>query len=83
MPQAERAEIIKEFLKWLEAKSKKGGATRGECIRHIQTELTDMGAEPQRCMKYILACCQVNFIQIDGLKYRLTEDGKNWLQRKI
>jgi len=45
MPQSERSQIIKDFLKWLEAKTKQGGATLQQCTKHIQVEITDMGAE--------------------------------------
>ena len=44
MPQSERSQIIKAFLKWIEAKTKKGGASLRECIKHIQVEITEMGA---------------------------------------
>jgi len=83
MPQSERSEIIKEFLQWLGAKTKKGGATRNECVRHIQVEITMMGAEPSRCHKYLVECVKVGLVTLDGFKYKLTEVGKNWLQRKI
>ena len=83
MPQAERAETIKEFLRWLEAKSKRGGASTQECIKHLQTEITQMGAKKQTCHSYIVDCLRVGFICEDKLKFKLTEEGKNWLQRKV
>jgi len=83
MPQSERSEIIKQFLKWLEAKTKQNGASRPECIRHIQIEITDMGAEEKRCEKYLKDCERAGLICVDGLKFKLTDAGKNWLQRKV
>jgi hypothetical protein len=83
MPQSERSEIIKEFLKWLGAKTKQNGATRQECVRHIQVEITAMGAEEKRCEKYLRDCERAGLIYVGGLKFKLTDAGKNWLQRKV
>jgi len=83
LPQSERANIIKDFLKWLEAKTKLGGASYRECIRHIQVEITDMGAEEKRCNKYIKSLLDTGLVHTDRLKYKLTDSGKNWLQRKV
>jgi len=62
MPQSERSEIIKEFLSWLGAKTRQTGATRQECIRHIQLEITNMGAEEKRCEKYLKDCEKAGLI---------------------
>ena len=83
MPQSERSQIIKEFLRWLEAKTKRGGATYRDCVRHIQVEITDMGAEEKRCQKYIKSLERANLIFADGIKFKITDAGKNWLQRKV
>ena len=83
MPQSERSKIMKEFLRWLEAKSKHGGASYRDCVRHIQVEITDMGAEEKRCQKYIKSLQDAGLIHTDRLKYKITDSGKNWLQRKV
>ena len=83
MPQSERSKIIKELLRWLKAKTKGGGATRLECVRWIQLEVTEMGATPQRAMKYVKSCQNAGLITTHGLKFRLTKDGENWLKRKV
>ena len=83
MPQSERSQIIKAFLKWVEAKTKKDGASLRECIKHIQVEITEMGAEEKRCKKYVIDCQKAGLIYADGMKFRITDTGKNWLQRKV
>ena len=82
MPQSERSVIIKKFLKWLEAKSKDRGAYRQECIRHIQVEISEMGATSRRANDYIEDCKTAGLLYADGLRFKITSEGKNWLQRK-
>jgi Predicted transcriptional regulator len=82
MPQSERSAIIKEFLKWIEAKSKGSGATLQDAISHLELEITDMGATKRRCSEYVNACVRSGLISIHGLKFKITDEGKNWLQRK-
>lgn len=83
MPQSERSQIIKAFLKWIEAKTKKGGASLTECIKHIQVEITEMGAEEKRCKKYVKDCEKAGLIRTQGTKFVITDAGKNWLKRKV
>jgi len=83
MPQSERSEIIKQFLKWLEAKSRHGGATYQECIKHLQVEVTEMGAEERTCQKYMKDCERASLIYTEGLKFKTTDVGINWLRRKV
>lgn len=82
MPQSERSQIIKEFLRWIEAKTKQGGASLQECIKHIQVEITEMGAEEKRCKKYVRNCERIGLIHSIGFKFKITDDGRNWLKRK-
>jgi hypothetical protein len=82
MPQSERSTIIKEFLKWLEAKSKTNGATLQECVTHLELEITQMGATKRKCADYVDACKRAKLICTDRLKFKITSEGKNWLQRK-
>ena len=82
MPQSERSETIKQFLKWLNAKSKQGGASRRECIDHLHIEITDMGAEPRRCEIYLKDCLDSKLIEVKGFKFSITTDGQSWIKRK-
>lgn len=84
MPQSERSEIIKESLRWLQAKSKQGGALLLEFVSHIEAEVTVMGATRKRCLEYIKAMERAGLIRREGRRARIkiTEEGKNWLQRK-
>lgn len=82
MPQGERSETIKQFLKWLNAKSKQGGASRQECINHMHVEITDMGAEAKRCEIYLKDCLNSKLIEVEGFKFRITKDGQSWINRK-
>ena len=67
----------------MEAKTKQGGATLQQCVRHIQVEITEMGAEEKRCAKYLKDLEKNGLICTDSLKFKITEEGKNWLQRKV
>jgi hypothetical protein len=84
MPQSERSQIIIEFLRWLNAKGKKDrGATLKEAVHHIEVEITNMGATTKRSISYIKACERAGLIYTHGIKFRVTEDGKNWLKKKV
>ena len=83
MPQSERSQIMKELLRWLNAKSKKGvGASTHEVIHHCMSEITSLGATERRVQGYIKTLDSLGFIKIYRLKWKITETGKNWLQRK-
>ena len=82
MPQSERSETIKQFLKWLNAKSKQSGASRQECINHMHIEITNMGAEPKRCEIYLRDCLQCKLIEEKDYKFSITKDGQSWIRRK-
>jgi len=82
MPQSERSQIIKAFLVWLEAKSKGSGATIQQCINYIIIEVTEMGSTQKRAKSYIESCHRAKLLYTDGMKFKITEEGKNWLQRK-
>lgn len=82
MPQPERSGVIKEMLRWLQAKTKRGGAHRKDLIRYIQKEITEMGATPKRCMKYVKDCEDAGLLCTHGLKFKITTEGENWLKRK-
>lgn len=82
MPQSERSETIKEFLRWITAKSLKGGASLYECIEHLRLEISEMGALKTTAKRYVDDCVEVGFVEIKGMKYIITEKGKSWLRRK-
>ena len=82
MPQSERSQIIIDLLCWIEAKTKRGGASYQECISHISLEITDMGAEEKRCKKYLKSCEKFGLIRREGFRFKITEKGKDWLRRK-
>jgi hypothetical protein len=67
----------------LDAKSKQGGATIAECIHHIEVEITDMGATKKRARAYIKSCDEAGLIYTHGLKFKVSKDGQNWLERKV
>jgi predicted transcriptional regulator len=52
-------------------------------VKHIQVEITEMGAEEKRCQKYLKDCERAGLVHTDGLRFKITEEGKNWLQRKV
>jgi predicted transcriptional regulator len=83
MPQSERSNTIKEFLKWLEAKTILGGATLQECLKHLQIEITEMGAQDRTCREYLKDLERAGLTQINRLKFNITEKGKDWLRRKV
>lgn len=83
MPQSERSQIIKEILKWLEAKSKRKGATMQEIIDHTQLEISEMGATTKTIKGYVRSLSRNGLIQNKGLRFTITPKGENWLQRKF
>jgi predicted transcriptional regulator len=83
LPQSERSNTIKEFLKWLEAKTKQNGATLQECLKHLQIEITEMGAQDRTCREYLKDCERAGLIQVNGMRFNITENGRLWLARKV
>ena len=74
---------MKQLLRWLDAKSKKGdGATTSEIIHHCIQEITELGASERTVQGYISTLNSLGLIRIYRLKWKLTEEGKNWLERK-
>jgi len=83
MPQTERSRIIIDFLRWLDAKTKTGGATLSEAVYHITVEVTAMGATQRRAIDYLHSCTNAKLVYTRGARFLLTEAGKNWLKRKV
>lgn len=82
MPQSERSYIIKELLKWLEAKTKTRGASRIEIIKHLQLEITEFGCTRKRAEEYLKSCMDLGFISLSpkGPRFIVTDACKNWLR---
>lgn len=83
MPQSERSNTIKELLKWLNAKSKKEGATLKEIIHHVTLEITELGATDRTIRGYIRTLLRTGMIKPKGTKFICTDKCKNWLERKF
>lgn len=81
MPQSERSQIMKEMLRWLDAKSKSGaGASRSQIINHIVVDITELGCTKARAQGYLKTAISLGFISLHRLKYKTTPICKNWLQ---
>ena len=75
---------MKELLRWLSAKSKKGdGARVGEIITYVMSEITSLGASRRTSRAYIETLSKLGFIHLYRLKWKTTEKGENWLKRKL
>lgn len=84
MPQEKRSYVNIELLKWLHAKTKRGGgATRREIVSHVILEVTDLGATKRTVLNYLQTCLELGLVSIHRNRYRLTSVGKNWLERKV
>jgi len=74
---------MKELLRWLDAKSKKGdGASVGEIITYVMSEITSLGASQRTAKGYIETLSKLGFISVYRLRWKTTEKGQNWLARK-
>ena len=83
MPQSERSAIIKEFLKWMQARCRNNnGPTIQECVRFITLEVTEMGATTKRAKGYVESCARAGLIHTKGIRFVISKDGENWLKRK-
>jgi len=75
---------MKELLRWLDAKAKKGsGAGTGDILKHIMSEISSLGATKRTARSYIETLSELGFIHQYRLKWKLTDRGKNWLKRKL
>ena len=84
MPQSERSSIIIQFLRWLQGRCKaKNYPNIQECVKHIEIEITSMGATRKRAISYVKSCESAGLIHRYGLKFKISKDGENWLQKKI
>ena len=79
MPQSERAEIIKEVLKWLNTQEKR--VTVSEFHYHVKWEITEGGASDKTIKKYLEDLHQAGLIEDKHPFWRISKLGKEWLER--
>lgn len=79
MPQSERANVLKEIVKWLAAQEK--GATLQAIRHHIKWEITEGGATDNTIKKYIQDLSDAQLIECEHPFWRVTNNGKMWLER--
>ncbi|MCK5611803.1 hypothetical protein KAR91_58580 [Candidatus Pacearchaeota archaeon] len=83
MPQSERAQIMKQILKWLIARERaKRPPTLLEAKRYIELEITELGAAPRTVISYLKRLDAHGLIQIRR-HIICTQTGKNWLENKV
>ena len=74
---------MKQLLRWLNAKSKKSdGASTSEIIKYVMSEITSLGASERTVQRYIATLSKLRFIRIYKFKWKVTDEGENWLKRK-
>lgn len=84
MTRSERSQAMKALMKWLHAKGKKDrGATRGEIVRHVVVEISELGATERSIIGYVETLVRMGLVFIRGNKYLLTSVGENWLKKKV
>ena len=65
MPQSERSQIMKQLLRWLDAKTTKdNGASTGQTIKHVMSEISTLGATERRAQNYIETLSKLGLIRI-------------------
>jgi hypothetical protein len=79
MPQSERANVLKEIVRWLVAQEK--GATLQDLRIHIKWEITAGGATDTTIKKYIEDLDDAKLIEYEAPFWRVTNNGKMWVER--
>jgi predicted transcriptional regulator len=79
MPQSERANVLKEIMRWLASQEK--GATIQAIRHHTKWEITEGGATDNTIKKYIEDLSAAQLIEYEHPFWRVTENGKMWLER--
>jgi|MudIll2142460700_1097286.scaffolds.fasta_scaffold2802815_1 t-SNARE complex subunit (syntaxin) len=79
MPQSERANVLKEIMRWLAAQEK--GATLQALRHHIKWEITEGGATDTTIKKYIQDLGGAQLIEYETPFWRVTNNGKMWLEQ--
>jgi hypothetical protein len=78
MPQSERANVLKEILRWLAAQEK--GATLQGLSFQIKWEITEGGATDTTIKKYIQDLEGAKLIEYEHPYWKVTSNGKMWLE---
>lgn len=79
MPQSERANNLREIVKWLE--TQKDGATTQAMYAYIKWEITEGGATDSTIRKYMKDLEAGSLIEYKHPYWHVTEFGKKWLSR--
>jgi hypothetical protein len=79
MPQSERANVLKEIVRWLITQEK--GATIQALRTHIKWEITEGGATDTTIKKYIQDLSDAKVIEFQAPFWRVTNNGEMWLDR--
>ena len=79
MPQSERANVLKEIVRWLV--TQENGATLQAIRQHIKWEITEGGATDTTIKKYIEDLSSAKLIEYEPPFWKITNNGKMWLER--
>lgn len=54
-----------------------------EATKHIQIDITNMGATQKRAVSYIKDCHRMGLIRMDSntMRWKITEKGREWLKK--
>lgn len=81
MPQSERANNLKEIVKWLA--TQEDGATVQAILQYTKWEITEGGATDNTIKKYIEDLKKAAIIEYNHPFWKATEYGKKWLDRHL
>jgi hypothetical protein len=79
MPQSERAEILKNILRWL--LSQENGATTAAVLQYTKWEITEGGATDNAIKKYVDDLKKALLIEYKHPFWKITDAGKEWLEK--
>jgi hypothetical protein len=79
MPQSERANVLKEIVKWLASQEK--GATVQAILQYTKWEITEGGATDSTIKKYIDDLGKAQIIEYEHPFWKVTNSGRTWLER--
>ena len=81
MPQSERANTLKELVKWLT--TQENGAPVQAILSYTKWEITEGGATDSTIKKYIEDLKKAAIIEYDHPFWKVTNYGKMWLERHL
>jgi hypothetical protein len=79
MPQSERSNVLKEILRWLAVQE--NGATLQGLSHQIKWEITEGGATDTTIKKYIQDLESAKLIEYEHPFWKVTNNGRMWLER--